>query len=374
MLPDLPRKPNLLTIPPVRIAGPTPALPVRTHVAKEVTMGNSGHSDMSGQGSADKSDVVSRGSLGHKGVTPFGKRYLQEAMKSPGYSDYVSSNQRGILGVGATSVSGSGHPVEASLGSAVRSRVAMPGQAGVGSSGGYSQTGHRISGGDGQLGPGSLRGCGQSESSRDLGQSGAWLVRGPTGPRSSCGCGLSQTGSLNGQSGPGLRGGYSQTGTRPSDGDDQLGTGSSGGYGQFRAVSMSGQTGKSSANGYGQTGPSHLVAKVSLEQVIWRHGSSGGLGQPGAGSMSGATGPRSSSGYGLSRAGLLSGPFEAGLSFGYGHSGTRSHNDYGKSEAGSSLGHGHSDVTFLTPRVPWRSIIWRPWPHEKHSGWQGSPT
>lgn len=68
MLPALPKKLNLLTTPPVRI-----------HVTEHVTMGNPGQSEMSGQGFADKNDVISWGSL----VTPPGQ-FGQEGMKSPG--------------------------------------------------------------------------------------------------------------------------------------------------------------------------------------------------------------------------------------------------------------------------------------------------
>lgn len=161
VLPALPLKTNLIITPPVRIAGPSLTPPMRTHVANQITVSYPGQSEMKGQGSADKSDVIGQGSLDHKGVTP-PRQFGQESMKSPGYSDHTLSAQPDITGVRST-VSGSGLPADDFLGSAVTSRAAASGsygQSGPGSSGGFGQS--REEPINGQLGSGKTGGLGQS--------------------------------------------------------------------------------------------------------------------------------------------------------------------------------------------------------------------
>uniref|UniRef100_A0A8I3PE99 Uncharacterized protein n=1 Tax=Canis lupus familiaris TaxID=9615 RepID=A0A8I3PE99_CANLF len=138
-------------------------------------------------------------------------------------------------------VSGSGLPTDASVESAVISRVAVPAS--------YGQSGPRSSGGLGQSKEEPVSGQLGSGKTGGFGQSGMGLMSGQSGDRSS---------NDYGQIGDRSSGDYSRTEDRLSVGSDHLGSGSSGRYGQSGAESIYGQpeswsSGVLDQSGIGQT-------------------------------------------------------------------------------------------------------------------------
>ena len=70
MQPDWPQNPSLLTTPPVRMAVPIPVPPVRMLETNQATTHNPAQGETSGRDPADRSPVISQGSLGHEEGNP----------------------------------------------------------------------------------------------------------------------------------------------------------------------------------------------------------------------------------------------------------------------------------------------------------------